>query len=68
MASVVSNTSMTVKDVLNLTVIEFEELLDGMKEYADDVEEQFNESTGKNRDKLEGEAAVSFLMGKFGNK
>ena len=65
MASVVSNTSLTIKDVLNLTIVEFEELLEGMNEYSDEIDKQIQ---GKDTNRLEGREGIDFLLSKFGKK
>ena len=65
MASVVSNTSLTIKDVLNLTIVEFEELLEGMNEYSDEINKQIQ---GKDTNRLEGREGIDFLLSKFGKK
>lgn len=63
-ASIVSNTSLTLDDVKNLSVIEFEELLDGMNEYSKEVEEQMHGGI-KDKSKLEGKEGIDFLLNTF---
>lgn len=63
-ASVVSNTSLTLRDIKEMNVIEFENLLDGMSEYSDDIQKEIN---GNKKDKttLEGQQGLDYLMNTF---
>lgn len=51
-----------------MNVIEFENLLDGMSEYSDEVQKEINGSKGGNKDrtKLEGQEGFDYLMKMFG--
>lgn len=66
MASIVSNTSLTLRDVLNMTIVEFEELLDGMNEYSEDMQRELKETDSNAKDKLEGTEAIDYLLKTFG--
>ena len=58
-ASIVANTSMTMNDIANLRVNEFEELLEGMNENADEQKRLLDGG----HETLEGDDAIAALMG-----
>ncbi len=60
-ASIVSNTSLTMKDIADLRINEMEELLEGMNENAEE-QKKLLDGAGKG-EVLEGDAAIHALMG-----
>ena len=56
---------MTLSDIKNLSVVEFENLLDGMSEYADEVEKELNGGKKKYKNKLEGQEGINYLLNTF---
>lgn len=64
-ASIVSNTSLTISDIKEMTVAEFEELLDGMNEYSKEIEEEIKNGN-KEVNSYEGESAIEKLQTLFG--
>lgn len=60
-ASIVSNTSLTMKDIADLRINEMEELLEGMNENAEE-QKKLLDGAGK-VEVLEGDAAIHALMG-----
>ena len=59
-ASIVSNTSMTMKDIADLRINEFEELLEGMNENAEEMKRELN----GDKPVLEGDSAIEALLGR----
>lgn len=59
-ASIVSNTSMTMKDIADLRINEFEELLEGMNENAEETKRELS----GDKPVLEGDAAIDALLGR----
>lgn len=59
-----SNTSLTVRDVLDLTVLEFQELLEGMDAYSKEVEKELKGTTSK-EETLEGKEGIEYLLNTF---
>ena len=60
-ASIVSNTSLTMKDMADLRIKEMEDLLEGMNENAEEQKKMLDGV--KNDEVLEGDAAIKALMG-----
>ena len=58
-ASIVANTSMTMNDIANLRINEFEELLEGMNENADEQKRLLDGG----HETLEGDDAIAALLG-----
>ena len=56
---------MTLSDIKNLSVVEFENLLDGMSEYSDEVEKELNGGKKKDKNKLEGQEGINYLLNTF---
>lgn len=55
---------MTISDIKNLTVAEFEDILEGMNEYSKDIEKELKNNNQENN--YEGEAALEKLQSLFG--
>ena len=60
-ASIVSNTSLTMKDIADLRINEMEDLLEGMNENAEEQKKMLDGA--KKGEVLEGDAAINALMG-----